>query len=174
MLNDTTKRNVGRSLFRRRIATNEEGASAIEFAIVLPVLLLFLMGTIEYCYVFYLRGSIETVTHQTARMAMTGARYTGVGGDREAELADSLNKGLGKIAGLNPAKTSIERRVYRHLTAVRTGSVTGTGFGGSGEIVRYIIRYDYEFITPLANLASGSIENRLSLTSTVFIKNEVF
>ncbi|GEM_PF-3753526 len=156
----------------RALMRDNKGASLIEFALVLPVLLLFLLGTIEYCMVFYIRGSIESVTHDTARKAITGSNYGG-SGTREEELDHMLQESLSNISGAN-GTFNITTEVYVNLTKLGTPMLGASKYGGSNHIVRYVVEYEHNFITPLAHFLAEDQGNRLVLTSTVFVKNEDF
>ena len=46
---------------------NQSGASAIEFAFLLPVLLLFLFGIIEFSVLFYNKAMITNASREGAR-----------------------------------------------------------------------------------------------------------
>lgn len=56
----------GYTMLKRRLR-NQKGVSAVEFALVLPVLLLFLGGTIDFGIIFF-------VNHMTGNAAREGAR----------------------------------------------------------------------------------------------------
>jgi Flp pilus assembly protein TadG len=57
-------RNLTGSLFR-----NEDGTTAVEFALVAPVLILLLLGTIGLCFVLFLVGSLHYAVEDGARCA---------------------------------------------------------------------------------------------------------
>ncbi len=61
-----------KKLCRVRLLLLQEGATAIEYAIVLPILLLLIMGIIEYSLVMYGEAVIEGATNYAARLAKTG------------------------------------------------------------------------------------------------------
>lgn len=49
---------------------NKRGAAAVEFAIVLPVFVLILLGTIEACSMIFLQQSLEIAAYEGARVAI--------------------------------------------------------------------------------------------------------
>ncbi len=49
---------------------NKRGAAVVEFAIVLPVFLLILIGTIEACSMIFLQQSLEIAAYEGARVAI--------------------------------------------------------------------------------------------------------
>jgi Flp pilus assembly protein TadG len=57
----------------RQRRPDEEGGAAVEFAVVCPVLLLFVAGVIEGSLVLYTRGNMEHIARQAARAAAIGS-----------------------------------------------------------------------------------------------------
>jgi Flp pilus assembly protein TadG len=49
---------------------NKQGAAAVEFAIVLPVFVLILLGSIETCTMIFLQQSLEMAAYEGARVAI--------------------------------------------------------------------------------------------------------
>jgi Flp pilus assembly protein TadG len=66
---------------QRRFGASESGASALEFAIVLPLLLILIFGIITFGWVFYLLNNMETAAREGAqgarRMAVAEAPFAG-------------------------------------------------------------------------------------------------
>jgi Flp pilus assembly protein TadG len=54
----------------KNVIDNERGASAVEFAIVLPVLVMFVFGIIEFGMVFYNKAMITNACREAARAAI--------------------------------------------------------------------------------------------------------
>jgi len=50
---------------------NTEGAAAVEFALLLPLLILILMAIVEYGYVFYVDVTVVNAAREGARAAVT-------------------------------------------------------------------------------------------------------
>jgi Flp pilus assembly protein TadG len=70
--------------------TRENGASLVEFVVALPVLLVVLMGTIDFGRVFYLSMALTTAARAGAQWgAHSGARSGDIPGMRAAALAAS-------------------------------------------------------------------------------------
>lgn len=55
---------------------NKRGAAVVEFAIVLPVFLLILMGSIETCSMIFLQQSLEMAAYEGARVAIVPTTTT--------------------------------------------------------------------------------------------------
>jgi Flp pilus assembly protein TadG len=56
----------------RRLRRDRSGASAIEFAVIVPWMLIGLIGPIEISFMFYATQYLETATQDATRMIMTG------------------------------------------------------------------------------------------------------
>lgn len=61
--------------FRRR-ARAQEGALAIEFALIAPVLMIFLMGLFETGRLYFVRGSMRYAVNEAGRYAMVNTTAT--------------------------------------------------------------------------------------------------
>ena len=54
---------------KRRFFKNEKGQAMVEFAIVLPLLLLILCGILDFGWIYFNRYKVEDATYQGARFA---------------------------------------------------------------------------------------------------------
>ena len=123
----------------RRItrARGEQGAAAVEFAIVLPVLVAILMGTIDWGYYFFTReivvnasregarvGSLQFDTDALARAAATAAAQAYVESMLKGPATISIQTDVNSDLGACPARSSCVRITYDNGGAV-------TGFLGS-------------------------------------------
>lgn len=70
----------------RRFARASDGAAAIEFAIIVPVFVMFCMGIIEGGRMLWIRNSIQTATEEAGRYAM--AHTTATDAELIAQAAD--------------------------------------------------------------------------------------
>jgi Flp pilus assembly protein TadG len=75
---------------RRRMHTDQGGAAAVEFALILPILMLFIFGIIEFGFIF---NRWVSVTHA----AREGVRVMSVGGDDAEEAAMASAPDLGEV-----------------------------------------------------------------------------
>jgi len=57
-----------RDLFRS-VSRNEEGTTAVEFAIIAPIFILLVLGTIGLCFALFLIGSLHYAVEDGARCA---------------------------------------------------------------------------------------------------------
>lgn len=151
----------------------QSGATIIEFAIILPVLLILIFGGLEFFFVLFIRGGVETALHETARRAMTGNLY-GQEGDRAELLTKEIDARL-KVVLLGDTNYQLTTEVYDTLQATQSGGTQAAdvSFGDANQIVRYTVTYDYTYKTPLGALAQGLGES-VMIRSTVFLRNEDF
>ncbi len=120
----------------------ERGAAAVEFALVLPVLLLVIFGIIDFGRMLYTK---ITLTEAAQAGARAGAIFGQAKGEDQANLA---------AAGLNPAPGEMDVNV-----------VACPSTPAPGDDATATLTYHFTFVTPLAafaNLGGGSID----LTST--------
>jgi len=104
--------------FLRRLCGHEGGAGLVEFAMVAPVLILFLLGIVEAALMLFLMGEMENVGRHAARSVAIG-EFT------EQQAADyiqgELSNGIGSPQAeieivLNSGSTELESEVVATIT----------------------------------------------------------
>ncbi len=128
----------------------EEGAAAVEFALVLPILVVLLLGMMEFGLVFYRQQVITNASREGARAGII------VGDPRptEAEIRNVVESYL-TSASLDTGSATI--------------SVTGAqGISGSSLTVR--VQYPYNFIA--LNNFIGSLGANLILSAQTVMQQE--
>ncbi|NCO65393.1 MAG: pilus assembly protein TadG [Candidatus Aquicultor secundus] len=120
--------------FKRSLTSlhNENGASAVEFAIVLPLLLTLILGIMQFGLIFF---NYISITHA----AREGARWAAL----EQPDADVRAKVKNSIPGLSLADTDIDI------------SPAGDRSGLIGEQVAVTVHYKTPIIAPLIGTAIG-------------------
>lgn len=106
-------------MMRRRFLTSESGASAVEFALVLPAFLVLLLGTIHMCLLLYSSQTLHSAVEAGARCA---AVRTGTGqecsGDKTTTVpAFALSQYWGP--GISPS--------FQYWVSGAATCITGTG-----------------------------------------------
>ncbi|HEY9163605.1 MAG TPA: TadE/TadG family type IV pilus assembly protein [Magnetovibrio sp.] len=100
----------------------ERGATAVEFALVAPVFLLFVLGIIDLGRLFYVKNIMQYAVEQTARYAMVHPTASQVSLETYAEnQAESLFSGITFIADA-PGTDVVGGVNYRSITATYTFS----------------------------------------------------
>jgi len=111
------------SVFRalRRIPAARDGSAALEFALVFPVVALFLIGTIEFGRLFWQRNSLEHAVEETGRYAMahTDASQTQLTNVLQASAGNAIPASAITIAYSTAAAGGIN-----YLTITATHSFT--------------------------------------------------
>lgn len=79
----------------RRIITNDAGATVIEFALLAPVFILFLFGTIEASRMMWMQQTLEEVAYATARCASVSASCSDTAARQAFAVARSGAYGIG-------------------------------------------------------------------------------
>jgi len=79
-----------------RLLGAERGQSMVEFALALPVLLVILIGVVQFALVYHARDVATTAAQEGARLAAAEGRTPAEGAARAREVLDS---GLGRSAG---------------------------------------------------------------------------
>ena len=101
---------------------NERGASMVEFAIMLPLLLLVLFGMIDIGRMFLAQAMVTNGAREGARMAALG-----LPGDVNARATASM-PGINALAGGAPNISTTACPVSPSATAAATVTVTTNGF----------------------------------------------
>jgi Flp pilus assembly protein TadG len=129
----------------RRLRNDRAGAAAVEFAIIFPILLLFLFGIYEFGRLFWIQSSLQFAAEQAGRWAM--ANSTAGTGAIQTQCANSLTSvGLGGLscsvtttnitssAGLTvPYNVITNSYEFSFVTGMPFSTVTGTTFTLSGK-----------------------------------------
>lgn len=110
----------------RRRLQSESGASAVEFALLLPVLVMILFGIIEFGFAMYRQTILTNASREGARLGIVQSTPPITAGQINAAIDTYLTP-----AGINPADVS---------RAIIPGAVTGAP-------VRVTLTLPYTFVT---------------------------
>jgi Flp pilus assembly pilin Flp len=184
---------------RRMLAglREESGVTALEFALISPVMLLMVMGIIEFASIMFTMTVMESATNITSRLGKTG--YVAAGTTREQQIVDTLaarTQGL-----LDPTKITINSKVYTDFSkigspepcinpnsapcpgtpGVNFTDVNGngswdadmgiTGLGGAGDVVVYTVSYPWKIMTPIVGHVIG---NTFNITVRTVVRNDPY
>lgn len=93
---------------RRRLAGDARGLAAVEFALIAPVMLLIIMGTIEFGYVSSARSALEAaVIHGARQIAASDCPA-----QRETILRNTVTNAMAHVASADGAAPQIESKAY--------------------------------------------------------------
>lgn len=156
-----------RRLFSRLIRCND-GVTAIEFALLSPVLLLMVMGIIEFAVIMFVSVVMESATDMTARLGSTGYVPTGTSQAQEIiNNVDSMTAGL-----LNANNITITTTSYSGFNEIGVaGQGTANSLGGPGDVVLYTVSYPWTIMTPIVSAVIG---NKITLRASTVVRNEPY
>jgi hypothetical protein len=159
---------------RRSLVADRKGTALVEFAIVTPLLLMLVLGVIEYGNVFSNVHTLASLSREGANLASRGATLPTVVG---TVIANGTDMGLSTRGGVVASRISVNGGVAKveeqsastgytgksHLGAANTPAV-GTGTWGlqEGQIV-YVVElfYRYDTITPFENVVGIGVPDTL-------------
>jgi Flp pilus assembly protein TadG len=185
---------LGRQL--RRFARSNDGAAALEFALVLPPLCLILVGMFEMSMLMFAQASMEGALREAARFGMTGSVADPA--EREADILAIIDKDTLNLFDMEDATIDFvvfpsfndvpKREDYSDTNGNGTydlgepyddansndkwDSGNGVdGVGASAQIVQYTVAYDWHVITPFMAPIFGN-NGKVRLKASVVLRNE--
>ena len=180
----------------KALRRNNEGVTAVEFALIAPVLLLMVMGTTEVGLMMFAQNVMEGSAFSGSRTGKTG--YVADGLTQEETIVQTINERAGVLMDTdNISVTSLtysefgdvgqpEPFVDTNGNGVRDYGENYTdvngdgeysddmgiaGFGTGQEITMYTITYDWPIFSPLLQPIMGETK---TLTAVTVVKNEPY
>jgi len=139
-----------------RLRKNEDGAELIEMAIVLPLLLLLIMGMVDFGFLFQ-RYVVLT------NAAAEGARVASLPGYSAADVT-------ARVAAYS-ANGGVPGTVTTATAAVTLPGANGGSWPGTEVTVTHV--YTYQYVGPIAALFGGGIGGNVTITSRATMRNQV-
>jgi Flp pilus assembly protein TadG len=179
-----------------KMRQSERGATAVEFALILPALLFLILGGLEVSLLLFVQTNLEGATFNASRLGKTG--YTQVATSREDTILDAIDDRIGFFLDMN--QLNLEAKSYsdfssigqpepfvdvnsngtRDLTENYT-DMNGNGVydddmgalspGQAGEIVVYTVTYPWRIMNPLLHAYMG---DHVEISSKFVVKNEPY
>lgn len=160
---------------RRRSRAGEDGAAAVEFALLVPVICVVVFATISYAYMFSFRQALSQAAAEGARASVgaavtgtcppTAAAYPVTGCPAQAAAADAVARSLdGYGMTCNGAA---------HLTCAITPPTTCSGPpAASGQCVTVTVSYPYREhdLLPSVPGFGFTLPETLRFSSTVVVR----
>jgi Flp pilus assembly protein TadG len=135
---------------KQTIRRSESGASAVEFALLLPLLMMVLFGIIEFGFALYRQAILTNASREGARLGIVQSIPAITNAQIDAAIDNYLTS-----AGIPPGN------VARTIVA---GGVTGTP-------VQVTLTLPYTF-SVLPGLTSGSVAPLINLTARTEMRHE--
>jgi Flp pilus assembly protein TadG len=166
-----------------RFATERQGATVVEFALLLPVLLFTVMAVIQISWVLMATQHLENATADLGRLVRTG-QVQGQKIDKQGMQALLCQK-LSPMLSCSATNLFLEVRIIPDFgpTAIawpidKDGKFTGSGayqVGAGGEVVMVRCFYQFSVWLPLIGPALSNMPNgNRMLVSTAAFRNEPF
>ncbi len=176
----------------------KNAVAALEIAFIAPILLILVMGLIEFSAIFSLRAGIEEVARQIARIKLTRSGTTNYGssiGSTDPEdriLTDLIHDKLVNIV-LKPQNTEVcvsrspflsnfARNINLMPQCINFNANPITkpptlNMGNPGDYVEIQISYQHDYLTPVGRLlnffGSGTTTNSTSFATVTYFRKEV-
>jgi hypothetical protein len=173
----------------------DHGSTAVEFAVLLPLILLFIVGSIETAIVLFIGSTVESAVMEASRFGITRPREGVSRAERVLEIVGDKTLGLldmdrveldtlvydsfadiGKPEPFDDANGNAARDAGESYSDVNgngqwDADMGAAGLGGGGDIVVYRLRYEWGIITPMLREALGA---SVTHVSSVALRNEPF
>lgn len=136
---------------RLRWCRSEDGQALVEFALVVPLLLLLILGLVEFSRAWNTRQVLTDVAREALRNSVVAnPEYT------YERMRDQVDQALLRAA-LDPERAQVSVEGWR---------------SGTGTPARIVIDYQYEFgfLSPIFGWATG--DRSLALTTSFVMRNE--
>lgn len=182
----------------RSLQKEESGVTAIEFAIVAPVLLLLVFGIIEFSLIMVVYNVMEGATAVSSRLGKTG--YLAPGATRQQTILNAITDRAGSL--IDPSKLTMTSKFYKqfnqindpepYIDANSNGSydngesytdingngkwdpdMGASGYGSAGDVVVYAVTYPWPISTPIISKLVGS-NGVFMITTHAVVKNEPY
>lgn len=142
----------------RRVAQDTAGQTLVEFAFIVPMILMLALGTVEMARHYYVRLTMQHAVAEAARFAVTGRIIADTTGT-PLTRAQSITQIIGRRA----ATLSVD------LDGITIDPPDG---GGPGDIVTVNADFGFNFIAPWLR---GLVPNgALDFSASTALKNEPF
>ncbi len=178
----TPCRALSRRAVVRRFLKQQDGAAAVEFAMVVTPFLALTFAIIESAMVFFAGQSLEAATASAARLILTGQAQTA-----GYSAADFKTQVCSRVAGLFDCSNGVyvDVKTYNNFSSVsstppvsggqlNTSNMTYTP-GGPGCIVKVSIYYQWPiYVSLLGNNLSNLNGNKRLLVATSVFRNEPY
>jgi Flp pilus assembly protein TadG len=162
----------------------QDGATAVEFALVATPFFLLLFGIIELAFIFLVSSSLENATAQAARTIRTGELQT-AGGATASSFKAAVCAKFGWLQSDCTANLSVDVRTYQTFASVTAPQPVSNGTfnpgaltfapGGPNDIVVVRTYYQWPLIAPMISQAMQQLSGgKALLTSTAAFRNEPY
>ena len=144
---------------RRRLRRDPSGQSLVEFAIILPLLLLVFFGIFEFGRFYFTKLTLQHAVREATRFAVTGNVLT------DPETGDPMSRA-----------NSIVRVILENTSNIDVDldgvTITPADGGGPEEIVRVRVDFQYDLTAPL--IQNIVPDGHVNFSFSTAMRNEAF
>lgn len=186
---------MSRRLTPRRLCGDQKGATIVEFALILPVMCVLLLGALDLGYRAYVQSIVQGSLHEAARMATVGnvpistiethVRTQLREFSRNATIT-TTTRSYADFNGVRQPETITQDTApvgtYNHGDCFVDFNGNGsydldrgtTGMGGSEDVVRFEVSMTYPRILPIGGFLGGDWNNNVTVTQNTVLRNQPF
>ena len=134
------------------------GQALVEFALVFPIIMAFLFGTIEFGFFTYSWSQANYAARRGAEQASSGPPVKALTPDQYINLNEDdcvkLIRGAAvrTTVGIERSDVKISYHLSANDTTIRTDTASPTIFRRAGFIIQVQVKYFYEPLTPVGNM----------------------
>lgn len=152
---------------------NNQGATAVEFALVAPFLFILTFGIIEFSLLFAERAILEGATAQAARRFKAETQETKqvvIKNDALKNYIASYGGGLIKKSNLSVYPKQISG--FGGAGGVKQGEQAGDIGLNVGKVVQYNVYYVHNLMTPLISRMIAPKDGKITVEAYAIVQNE--
>jgi Flp pilus assembly protein TadG len=158
-------------IFRRKRRPGERGAALVEFALVLPLLLVVIAGIVDFAFLFQRYEVITNAAREGARLASLSAPFTYSDAQVNTRVRDYIKAGL-NMTDLTPVQPTSGQLVT--VTAVTLDVDAGEAtVAVPARQVTVTYRHTFLLLGPMLALINGSWGTNMNLVATSQMRMEV-
>jgi Flp pilus assembly protein TadG len=183
----------------RRAWREEKGVTAIEFAVVAPVLMLLVFGIIEFAMIMVVYSTMEGATAISSRLGKTG--FTGTGLTRQQTILNAITARASSL--VDPSRLTVTSKFYKQYDQINDpepfidtngnglrdagesftdingnaqwdADMASSGYGSAGDVVVYTVSYPWALMTPMISSLIGGSNGTFTITTHAVVKNEPY
>jgi hypothetical protein len=157
---------------------DQKGASLVEFALILPLFLLFIFGIIDFGWYFFVQQTLQYATREGVRLGLVGGTLQegGTTYTREASIVACIMDQASVAVDLTKLHIYIYPVTddFQDIPGWDTMECGGAGpnAGSPGDYMRVKTTYTYKFLTPFIGAFFPGGETKIQAQATY--RNEMF
>ena len=133
----------------------DRGAAAVEFALVVPILLVVLFGIIDFGFAINRYAIVNNAAREAVREASLGAT--------ESEIRAAATRGMSELGGAFTVTVACKKVDSTTCTSWTAGHE-------SGGVAEVTVDFTHDWITPIGDIVGGGKDLHLAKTSRMRIE----